>query len=152
MLSPTKTVSYSDCFSAVSAISLCMLLLGCEKPISEHDNRMSQVAYEEAIQLVDASSFDEALSVVNEAIAAGGLSADQYADALLLRCRCQCNLGNMEQAESDLAKAELGSPNPASFELARGILLSKQGKKRDSEEAFKLAKKIDPSIKIPVLK
>ena len=55
----------------------------------------------------------------------------------------------LDKAEADLALSEQGSPSPAKFQLAKGTLLSKQGKKTEADAAFKAAKKIDPTIKLP---
>ena len=125
------------------------LVLGCEKTISETDSRSSQVSLDQAIAFIDSGSYSSALPLLDASIASGGLSADQYADALLLRACCHTDSGDLEKAEADLTLVEQGAPNPAKFQLTKGMLLTKQGKKSEAAAAFKLAKQLDPSIKIP---
>lgn len=125
------------------------LVLGCEKTVSETDSRSSQVSLDQAIAFIDSGSYSSALPLLDASIASGGLSADQYADALLLRACCHTDSGDLEKAEADLTLVEQGAPNPAKFQLTKGMLLTKQGKKSEAAAAFKLAKQLDPSIKIP---
>ncbi len=127
----------------------CCLATGCGGKGPEKDNRTAQVAFDEASQLVEAASYSQALPLLESAIASGGLSADLYAEALLLRSRCHADAGALDKAQADLSLSEQGSPNPAKFQLAKGTLLSKQGKKSEADAAFKAAKKIDPTIKLP---
>jgi len=129
----------------------CCLTAGCSGNVPEKDNRIAQVAFDDAIKLVDAESYSQALPLLENAIASGGLSADLYAEALLLRSRCFSDAGDLGKAEADLTLSEQGSPNPAKFQLAKGTLLSKQGKKAEADAAFKAAKKIDATIKLPKL-
>jgi tetratricopeptide (TPR) repeat protein len=128
----------------------CCLAIGCGgKGVPEKDNRSAQVAFDDAIKLVDAGSYSQALPLLDSAIASGALSADLYADALLLRSRCYSDAGAIDKAEADLTLSEQGAPNPSKFQFAKGTLLSKQGKKAEADAAFKAAKKMDPTIKLP---
>ena len=125
------------------------LMIGCGSPVREDDNRTAQMSFDEAVPLIDAENYQQALPLLEKSIAAGGLSADIYAVALLLRSRCYCDKGDIEKAQADLNHAEQGSPNTAQLLLAKGTLLAKQGKQAESDTAFKAAKKADPSIKLP---
>ena len=127
----------------------CCLATGCGGKVPEKDNRTAQVAFDDAVKLIETESYSQALPLLESAIATGGLSADLYAEALLLRSRCHADAGALDKAEADLTLSEQGSPSPAKFQLAKGTLLSKQGKKAEADAAFKAAKKIDPSIKLP---
>ncbi|MCY2983032.1 MAG: hypothetical protein NTY15_05270 [Planctomycetota bacterium] len=127
----------------------CCLATGCGGKVPEKDNRTAQVAFDDAVKLVETESYSQALPLLESAIATGGLSADLYAEALLLRSRCHADAGALDKAEVDLTLSERGSPSPAKFQLAKGALLSKQGKKAEADAAFKAAKKIDPTIKLP---
>ena len=124
---------------------------GCGGQVTVDSARSSQVSYDEALTLVNSGSYSQALPLLNKAIESGGLSADIYADALLLRSRCYCDAGDLEKGEADLSHAEQGTPNPAQFEIAKGTLLFKKGKKAEADAAFKAAKKIDKSAVIPKL-
>jgi len=138
--------------SLVHSILMVMVLcqtLGCGSRVTVDDNRSSQVAFDEALNLVDSGSYAQALPLLDKAIASGGLSADFFATALLLRSRCHCDAGDLEKAKADLEHADQGSPSPAQLQLTKGFLLAKQGKKTEADAAFKAAKKVDPSIKLP---
>ncbi len=128
---------------------ILLTTIGCGSKVSVGDNRSSQVAFDEALGLVESGGYAQALPLLEKAIASGGLSADFYATALLLRSRCYCEAGELEKASADLEHADQGSPNPAQFQLAKGMLLAKQGKKAEADLAFKAAKRADPSIKLP---
>ncbi len=124
-------------------------MLGCGSQVRENDNRTAQMSFDEAVPLVDSGNYKQALPLLEKSISAGGLSADMYALALLLRSRCHSEMGDIEKAQADLDHAEQGSPNAAQLLLGKGTLLAKQGKKAEADAAFKAAKKADPSIKIP---
>ncbi len=126
-----------------------LLTTGCGPRVSVDDNRNSQVAYDEALNWIDSGSYSQALPLLDKAIASGGLSADYFATALLMRSRCYSDAGELEKAQADLEHAEQGSPSPAQLQLAKGSLLAKQGKKAEADAAFKAAKRADPSIKLP---
>jgi tetratricopeptide (TPR) repeat protein len=149
-------IAHSVLCNKVCSVVLCSCLViaccvatGCGGKVQEKDNRTAQVAFDDAIKLVDAGSYSQALPLLDSAIASGGLSADLYAEALLLRSRCYADAGALDKAEADLSHSEQGSPSPAKFQFAKGFLLSKQGKKAEADAAFKAAKKIDPTIKLP---
>ncbi len=125
------------------------LIIGCGSKVRESDNRTAQMSFDEAVPLVDSGDYKQALPLLEKSISAGGLSADMYAVALLLRSRCYSETGDVEKAQADLDHAEQGSPNAAQLLLAKGTLLAKRGKKAEADAAFKAAKKADPSIKTP---
>jgi tetratricopeptide (TPR) repeat protein len=129
-------------------IALC-LVMGCGSKESIEVNRVSQVSYDEALKLVESGSYAQALPLLDQSITAGGLSADLYASALLLRSRCYSDANELEKAQADLDHAEQGSPSPAEYQLAKGCLLAKQGKKSEADAAFKAAKKLDSTITLP---
>ncbi len=138
---------------ALSVTLLCLglglAMAGCKGSVSESSHRNAQVAFDEASTLVQSADYAGALPLLEKAIGAGGLPADVYADALLLRSRCYAQTGDLQKAEEDLNHAEQGSPNPAQFQIAKGTLLLKQGKKAEADAAFKNAKKLDKNAVIP---
>ena len=134
-------------FSAL--VLMLMLISGCGSSVSPDDNRSSQVAFDEALSLIESGSYSQALPLLDKSIASGGLSADYFATALLLRSRCYSDAGETEKAQADLDHAEQGAPSPSQFLLAKAALFAKQGKKAEADAAFKAAKKGDPTIKLP---
>lgn len=133
----------------IACLVFFTFIIGCGSKVRENDNRTAQMSFDEAVPLVDSGDYKQALPLLEKSISAGGLSADMYAVALLLRSRCYSETGNVEKAQADLDHAEQGSPNAAQLLLAKGTLLAKQGKKAEADAAFKAAKKADPSIKTP---
>ena len=142
-------ISRRLCAPLFALALLSSLIMGCSSAAREGDNRSAQMSFDEAVPLIDSGNYQQALPLLEKSIAAGGLSADMYSVALLLRSRCYSDKGNVELAQADLDHAEQGSPNAAQLLLAKGTLLAKQGKKTEADAAFKAAKKADSSIKLP---
>ena len=142
-------ISIRLCPTLFLVVLISSLMIGCSSPVREGDSRTAQMSFDEAVPLIDAGNYQQALPLLEKSIAAGGLSADIYAVALLLRSRCYSDQGDIAKAQADLNHAEQGSPNIAQLLLAKGTLLAKQGKQAESDTAFKAAKKADPSIILP---
>ncbi|MDX1925438.1 MAG: tetratricopeptide repeat protein [Pirellulaceae bacterium] len=130
-------------------VAMCLYLAGCSGGMTEKDLQSAQSAAEKAIELEKSGSYAEAFPLVDGAITKGGLNPDQLAEAYLLRARCLCAAGKLEEAERDLGFAEQGSPNPASWHFSRAILLAKQNKAGESKAEFAKAVRIDPKLKMP---
>jgi tetratricopeptide (TPR) repeat protein len=129
---------------------LLILANGCGSGgINKADMQSTQESAEKAIELEKSGKYAEALPLIDVAISKGGLNPDQLAEAYLLRARCHCAKGSLELAEADLASAELGSPNPASWHFSRAILFAKQKKIAESKSELAKAQRIDPKLKMP---
>lgn len=124
---------------------------GCSSGLPAGDLKSAEAAVEKAIALEKSGSYAEAFPLVDSSISNGGLNPDQLSEAYLLRARCHCAAGNLEEAERDIGFAEHGSPNPASWHFSRAILFSKQNKAAESKAEFALAVRIDPTLKLPKL-
>jgi tetratricopeptide (TPR) repeat protein len=136
-------------FFATVCVSL-LFLSGCGRDgMSKSQLQSAQEAAEKAAELEKTGSFKEALPLIDKAISQGGLNPDQLSEAYLLRARCNCDGGNLEQAEKDIAMAEQGSPNPSSWHYSRAILFAKKNKISESKAEFSKAQKIDPKLKMP---
>ncbi len=90
----------------------CAILSGCGGKLSKDDLQSAQSALEKAVELEKAGSYAEASPLVDGAITKGGLNPDQLSEAYLVRARCLCMAGKLEEAERDLGLAEQGAPNP----------------------------------------
>lgn len=130
-------------------ISACMILSGCGSGRATSQLQSSQLAAEKAAELEKSGSYAEAFPLIDGAITKGGLNPDQLCEAYLIRSRCHCAAGKLEEAERDLGFAEKGAPNPASWHLSRAILLAKQNKASESKTEFAKAARIDPKLKMP---
>lgn len=135
--------------AAAGLLIASIFFLGCSDQVPADSIKRGQVAFDEAIQLLSAGKHADAKLLLDQSIESGGLAADQLAEALLCRAQCHAEEGNMELALKDLEHAEQGSPNQARYLVVKGSLLRKQGKKAESDAAFREAKRIDKSIKLP---
>lgn len=135
--------------AAIGLLIVNLLLFGCSNQVPADSIKRGQIAFDEAIQLLGAGKHADAKLLLDQSIASGGLAADQLAEALLYRAQCHAEEGNMDLAQKDLEHAEQGSPNQARYLVVKGSLLRKQGKKAESDAAFREAKRNDKSIKLP---
>jgi tetratricopeptide (TPR) repeat protein len=142
MLSP----KFIRCVLCISAFSL---LGGCGNGTGESEVRSAQVSFDEALAKEASGELSGALPLIEAALSDDGLNPDQLAEALLLRARCYCASGALDKAQADIEMADQGAPNPAKLHLTRGMLLDKQGKAAEAKAEYNLAKRADPSIKIP---
>jgi tetratricopeptide (TPR) repeat protein len=117
--------------------------------MSESDLQSAQSVFEKAIELEKSGNYAEAFPLIDGAIVKGVLNPDQLSEAYLIRARCQCTAGKLEEAERDLGFAEQGSPNPASWHFSRAILFAKQNKTAESKAELAKATRIDPKLKLP---
>ena len=132
-----------------TVIVACLVLSGCGGELSKSDLQSAQSAAEKATELEKSGSYAEAFPLVDGAITKGGLNPDQLSEAYLLRARCRCAAGKLEEAVRDIGFAEQGSPNPVSWHFSRAILLAKQHKAAESKAEFAKAVRIDPKLKMP---
>lgn len=130
--------------------SLGLLLGGCsagQQPSSEIAT--SEGGYDEAVIAFEASEFQKAEAHLSAAIDAGGLNPDLVVDAYLLRAEARTELEKLDEAMADLAFVEQGVPDLGRFHKLRGDILLAQGDKVGARKAFKNARQIDKSIKLP---
>ncbi len=132
---------------------LCMALLGlslgCSGSMSASQVQTAQVLFDEAFVSESNAKTEEAFAKIEAAMTQGGLRPDQLAEAYLLRARCHSASGNLDSALADLEMAEQGAPNPSIWHFSRGIYFSAKGEATKSKSEFALARKLDPSLKIP---
>ncbi len=126
----------------------CIALAGCGGGMAKSTVQSSQVAIDSAISLEKERKMADAMKMVSSAIEAGGLNPDLLCEAYLLRARCYCAEGKLAEAESDIAAAEQGSPNPATWHYTRAMLLAKQNKTAESKAELAKAQRIDPKLKL----
>jgi tetratricopeptide (TPR) repeat protein len=131
------------------AIVACVALSGCGGGMASSELQSAQSAAEKAAELEKSGNYAEAFPLVDSALSKGALNPDQLSEAYLIRARCHCDAGRLEEAERDMSFAEQGSPNPASWHFSRAILLAKQKKTAESRAEFAKAVRIDPKLKMP---
>jgi tetratricopeptide (TPR) repeat protein len=137
-------------FAATRILIVCYLCcIGCMGESSTIAVRTAQVAFDEAVPLLNDDDYSQALPKLESAIQSGSLTADQFATALLMRSRCYAASSEFDKAKADIDLAEQGSPNEASLQIAKGYLLAKQGNEAESRSAYQAALDIDPAALIP---
>ncbi|MCA9129757.1 MAG: hypothetical protein KDB22_21875 [Planctomycetales bacterium] len=134
--------------AASAGLCLSVCLAGCSRQMSSQTVAVAQDALNEAGQLLADGDAGGALSKIESALA-GGLDADQAAQALLVRARCYAHQGDFEKAAADIEQALMGAPDEAMVQLTRGVLEQKQGNSSAAKKHFSAAKRLDPSIVIP---
>lgn len=132
----------------ISAL-LLLFSLGCGGAVSKNVIQSAQVSLDSAVDLEKGGKYAEAIPLISSAIAQGGLNADQFCEAYLLRARCYSYEGKLDEAMKDIEAAEQGSPNPANWHYSRAIVFAKQNKSTESKAEFAKAVKIDPKLKMP---
>jgi tetratricopeptide (TPR) repeat protein len=137
-------LAYLPC--SLIAISLTA---GCVPGMSRATVQETQLLAEQAFELEGSNRASEALPLIDRAIRQGGLDPDQLANAYLLRARCYCAAGKLDEAEQEIALAERGSPDPAQWHYTQATLLSKQGKTVESSREFSKAKMFNAALTAP---
>jgi hypothetical protein len=133
--------------TALACVSL--VVAGCSDSMSGDEIALASSSFDKALELEQSGSHGEALVEVEKAITGGGLTPDQLGEAYLLRARAKANTGDVPGAEADLATSEQGSPDLAIFHWTRSVILDKQGKASEAKSAMALARKNDPTNRLP---
>ncbi len=111
----------------------------------------AQAAFDRALAAVGNGDYASARTDFDVAIKSGGLTVDNYVEALLKRSMCLSVAGEYEAAEADIAMAEQGATELEDVHIARGFLLAKKGDSAGAQAAFAEAKKINPKVVLPAL-
>lgn len=133
---------------AISCLTL-IISSGCSTSMSATDLQAAQVGFDQALELELAGNSEEALAVIDKAIATGGLNPDQLSDGYLLRSRCRARAGDVEGAAADLEAAEMGAPDTGRWHWTRSVLFEKQQKPAEAKAELAKARKHDPLKQIP---
>ncbi len=100
----------------------------------------TQTAYEQALGLLRSGSNDEALAVINDAIAAGQEDASLYN----LKGLVESQLGHHGEAEKSFRAVIRLTPKSAMGYANLGVLLSKVGRHKDAVATFREAQTLEP--------
>lgn len=125
-----------------SAALLFMLLLatGCKKaPIESGKLENAQESYDAALESFEAKSWSSAAQSLTSAIDAGGLSPDQYAEALVMRAECYLNEKKFDEAIADLEKAEQGYGDLARLYELKAQVFDAKGDSASAQKARQAA-------------
>lgn len=130
-----------------AAITLLIAAAGCSRaPSQSADSRQrANQSHEQA----EAAFQSGDLATAGEHFAAAiqhGLSADNYANAVVKQTVCWAAAGKYEEAMAELDKLEAGAPNLDQVYAARSYVLAKQGKLAESREALAKAKQFNRAL------
>lgn len=111
----------------------------------------AQAAFDRGMAAVAKGDYSSARGDFDVAVKSGGLTVDNYVEALLNRSMCLSVAGEYEAAEADIAAAEQGATELEQVHVARGFMLAKKGDSAGAQAAFAEAKKINPKVVLPTL-
>jgi tetratricopeptide (TPR) repeat protein len=100
----------------------------------------SHTAYEQALEHLRSGRNDEALTVIDDAIAAGGKDASLYN----LKGLVESELGQDSEAEKSFRSVIRLAPKSAMGYTNLGVLLSKVGREEDAAATFREAQTLEP--------
>jgi tetratricopeptide (TPR) repeat protein len=125
--------------SAVVVLFLATLIVG-EPTLALPQSTGAQTAYERALGLLQTSRNDEALTVIDNAIAAGKADASLYN----LKGLVESELGHDGEAEKSFRTVIRLTPKSAMGYTNLGVLLSKVGRHEDAATNFREAQTLEP--------
>jgi tetratricopeptide (TPR) repeat protein len=95
---------------------------------------------------MEQKDYQAALDSLDVALAGGGLSPDQYSEALLGRAECHGRLGNYANAHEDLDRAERGAAMDQVHRV-RSFVYQKEDRTTESQAELRKARQINGGIK-----
>jgi tetratricopeptide (TPR) repeat protein len=137
----------SRLFFLLCCMSVCF---GCTQPqVEANATADAQAAFDRAATALSAGNYSAARGDFDAALKAGGLTVDNYVEALLGRAMCLADAGEFDAAMADITQAEQGVMEPERLHVARGFLLIKKGDAAAGQAEYAAAKKLNPKVTIP---
>lgn len=121
-------------------------LYGCGDNSSRVDESAAFDAFQAAKRASESGDAEEVISNVIAAVG-GGLSPDDYEQALNLRAEAYARKGDFEAAMKDIEILKQGAADMASVYRTWSFVLVKKGDKAAAKKAFGLAKRLNPRLK-----
>lgn len=131
------------------AMLLCMgLAAGCSYPGEKQEDirRAAANAYNTGLAAFASKDYATAEASLSQAIDAGGLNPDLFADASIKRAVCWAATGKQAEALESLQKIEPWGENQDAVYAARSYILAKQGKAAESRAALARARRLNPRV------
>lgn len=110
---------------------------------------VKQQHFDEGQRKYQLNDYSAAKPELDKALAGGGLSADQYSDALLMRAECCIHLGDVATAQQDLVIADQSATDTARLNMVKGLLARKNGDAAGAAAFFQAALAENPELVIP---
>src|SRR5262249_23587392 len=127
-----------------TALMFCAACSRTQMP--ENQIRDAQAAYIDGMDALASNDFGLALEQFEAALGIGGLSADQFGEAMLHSAECHIELGNFEDAAGVLDSLEAQATDLDQLYLARCKLYAKQGDMSKARVEFEAARKLNPEV------
>ena len=127
-----------------------LILLGCgsDRSIDAENLADAQSSYDAAVDAVDAGNSEEAIRLLDIALAPdGGLPPDISVDARLLRATEFARIGRYDDAHSDLDVAEQGAGDMSAVHATRAYVLKKEGKDKESKSEMSKARRLNSRVR-----
>ena len=132
---------HPTCGSSIRLLVIVLATLIVRMPASAAPQTTSaQAAYEQALGLLQNGKNDEALAVIDGAIAAGARDPSLYN----LKGLAESGLGHNEEAEKSFRTVIRLAPKSAMGYTNLGVLFSGAGRHEDAATAFRQAQALDP--------
>jgi|GEM_PF-6605688 len=133
-------------FSIFITLTLCCVV-GCADGSKE--TVVSESAYNDGVNAFNEKQFEDAESMLTEALKIGALNVDSMCDARLKRARSRMELGDLDGAQEDLEFLLEGAPDTTIVLAMQGDLALKQGQTDEAKRLYSEARKSNPSLPIP---
>lgn len=134
----------------VAVVSMSITLVGCgDRGMPGSSIELRQQQFDDGLRKYQLNDYSTAKAEFDKALSGGGLSADQYSDALLMRAECSIHLGDVTTAQKDIEIAEKAATDTARLNMVKGLLARKNGDAAGAAAFFQAALAENPELVIP---
>lgn len=131
-------------------IAMIALVAGCSPPqVAESKVASSEKSVADAIASFAAGDAAKAEQAASQAIDGGGLPADLFVQALMVRAAARGSLGSYDTALADLDQAAQGAGEMEKVHVLRSLILTGKGDTQAAAAVLAKAKEINKNVKVP---
>jgi tetratricopeptide (TPR) repeat protein len=124
--------------------------LGCSNSgIPSATVESSQAKFDQAQSLVSIKDYAGALPLLDEAISKGGLDADFALSSLVMRAKCNIELGKLPEALADIESAAVGADDLSVIHGLRYSYWLKAGDPSKAQAELQMARQLNPQFSVP---
>ncbi len=109
----------------------------------------AQQSYDVGESAMAQGDFVLAEKAFTQAFSLGGLSSDQFGEALVNRARARLQMGMLDEAEADLRDAEQGSMDLAEVYALWGDVMLSRDDMAQARDKYAKARQLNPKIVLP---
>jgi hypothetical protein len=132
------------------AVVVCFLTAGCQpSQIAESKIASSEKNVAASLTAFMSGDVTTAEQTATQAIEGGGLPADLFVQALMIRAAARGILGSYDNALADLDQAAQGAGDMDKVHALRSLILTAKGDPQGSAAELAKAKQINRNVKVP---